>query len=442
MTRDELSRRQLLMKTLFGAGLLGLRSLATGIPAAILANPRAALASNRRRRTTAAPTPQFLILATSSGGDPLNANAPGSYVNPQVTHPMDPAMAPTSLSLAGTSVVAAKPWSQLPQALLDRSCFFHHATNTVIHPDQANVMALNGFVSGHEMLVSLLARQLAPALGTAQADPIVLGPRDSGEILLFNGHPEPIISPSSLATLLALPDGAVGNLTSLRDADLDRLNALVKAEGNPGKSSFIDDYALSQREARQLSHDLLSSLAQITNDSTASQIKAAVTLIRMKAAPVVSLHIPFGGDNHSDQGLQLETSETISGVASLADLWSQLVAANLQDSVSFLSFNVFGRTLHTTGDGRDHNGDHNVSLMFGRGFRGGVIGGIETVGRDLGAQSLSSTTGAGVPNGGGDILRPDTLQAMATTFGTGVGVDPGVLAANITRGQVVAAALT
>ena len=44
----ELTRRRLLMNSLFGAGLLGLRSLATGIPISILANPRRALAGVTR----------------------------------------------------------------------------------------------------------------------------------------------------------------------------------------------------------------------------------------------------------------------------------------------------------------------------------------------------------------------------------------------------------
>jgi len=65
----------------------------------------------------------------------------------------------------------------------------------------------------------------------------------------------------------------------------------------------------------------------------------------MNVSPVIAVHIPFGGDNHADPGLKLETAETLSGVAVLADLMQRLESAELQDKVSFVSLNVFGRTL-------------------------------------------------------------------------------------------------
>jgi hypothetical protein len=441
----ELSRRRFLMQALFGSAGLGLKALASGIPISILANPRAALAQARNgipaRHTGFGP--QYVVLATSGDGDPLNANAPGSYISPLVGHPTDPSMAATALRLKGNSTTAALPWSQLAQPLLDRSCFFHHGTYTVIHSDEASILALGADSTNGTMLASLLAGQLGPALHTVQNDPVVLGPRSTSEDLVYDGHPEPILAPSSLAAVLAPPSGPLGKLTSLRDAAVDELNALVKAEGHPGKSSFIDAYALSQTQARNLSHDLLSNLASITDDSPNSQVTAAVTLIRMNVAPLVSIHIPFGADNHTDANLFMETTQTVSGVATIGNLWSQLVSAGLQDSVCFLSLNVFGRTLlaSTSERGRQHNGNHHVAVMFGAPFQGSVIGGIETAGNDLGAMSISSATGAGVPGGGGDIAFSDTLRAMATTFGTGIGVDPKFLAKNISGGKTVSAAL-
>ena len=49
-------------------------------------------------------------------------------------------------------------------------------------------------------------------------------------------------------------------------------------------------------------------------------------------------------------------------------------------------YNVFGRTLGpgSTG-GRQHNGNHQVSIAIGKPFRGGVIGGVGPVGGDFGA---------------------------------------------------------
>ncbi len=438
----DLTRRRLLLGALLGSGMWGLRSLATGIPVPLLRNPRRALRQPTVEKM-AGPAPQYIIFNTSGDGDPLNANCPGSYVNSMVGHPTDPSMAPTTLSLAGKQFTAARPWSLLPQALLDRSCFFHHGTYTVVHSDESTVLSLGGFTANHVMFASLLASQLAPVLGTVQTAPIVLGPRQTSEDLYFQGQPQPIISPSSLATLLAPPTGPLGQLTQLRDNDLDRLNALVKAEGNPAKSTFIDQYALSQTQVRTISENLLSALEAIPDDGPTSQITAAVILIQMNVAPIISVHIPFGGDNHGDLSLVAETSQTVSGVATIGQLWSQLVTAGLQDRVSFLSLNVFGRTLlaNTSANGRQHNDNHHVAMMFGSGFQGSVIGGIEPVGTDLGAMSISSATGAGVPDGRGDIPLAQTMQSMALTFGAGAGVDPCLLGQNIIGGLPVRPAL-
>jgi hypothetical protein len=438
----ELSRRRLLMNTLFGAGLIGLRSLATGIPLSILANPRKALAGGNPGSSgnTAA---QYIIFASSGSGDPINANVPGMYLNPQIGHPTDPSMAATSLTLAGKSFTAARPWSQLPQALLDRTVFFHHGTYTVVHPDEGKVLALEGNVAGNEMFVSLLASQLAPQLGTVQTEPIVLGPRNTSEDITFQGRPQPILSPSALASLLAPPTGPLGTLTSLRDQDLNRLNALFKSSGNKAQGAFIDQYVQSQAQVRALSESLLTTLEGIADNSAASQVTAAVTLIRMKAAPVVSINIPFGGDNHVDTGLATETAQTVTGVATLGQIWSQLVAAGIQDQVSFLSLNVFGRTLaaSTSTNGRQHNENHHAAVMFGAGFQGGVIGGVEPVQGDFGAMSINSATGAGVPNGGGDIAFGNTLQSMGVTFGAGAGIASSFLTQNIAGGSIVPGAL-
>ncbi len=439
----EQTRRAMLKQLLFGAGMLGLRSLATGIPIAILANPRRALAAaDAGILPTASTRPQYVILSTSADGDPIGCNAPGTYLNPALAHPNAPSMAPAPVRLNGTTWTAAQPWTQLPQALLDRTCFFHHATYSVVHPDQPLVQELGGYTTGGDMFVSLLASQLAPALGTVQTQPIVLGPRNIAEGVLYQTQEQPIVAPSTLALLLGSPAGALGKLTKLRDRDLNSLNALAKASGSASRSAFIDQYVQSQAQLRSISENLLATLEMISDDSVSSQILAAVTLIRMNVAPVISLHIPFGGDNHGDTGLLNEANETVAGVASLNQLWSVLNANGLQDQVSFLSLNVFGRSLgSTSADGRSHNPNHHMALLMGAPFQGSVIGGIEPVETDFGAMSISSATGAGVPNGGGDIPLQQTLQSMALTFGTGVGVDATFLAQNVNGGTVVKPAL-
>lgn len=440
----ELGRRRLLMNGLFGAGLIGLRSLATGIPASILLNPREALARARRAPDTLpSPTPQYVILSTSGEGDPISCNGPGTYLDSNILHPQQPSMAATALTIGGQSYTAALPWSTLPQTLLDRSCFFHHGTYTVVHSDEEKVQQLNGYSVDNEMLISLLAAQLGPALGTVQSEPIVLGPRNFSEVVVYQKRPQPIVQPSALSLLLSPPSGPLGNLTALRDHDLDRLNALIKSEGTPAQAAFIDRYVQSQAQVRSISDTLLSTLATIRDDGMSSQIKAAVTLIRMNVAPVVSLHIPFGGDNHGDGGLNNEAMQTVSGMASINQLWTLLNTYEMQDRVSFLSFNVFGRTMNRSyGNGRAHNGNHHLAYMFGSQFKGSVIGGVQPMSGDFGATSINSTTGLGVANGGGDVAFGDTLQSMARTFGKGVGVNPTILDQGIRGGKVIGPALT
>jgi uncharacterized protein DUF1501 len=438
-----LSRRRLLYDTLFGAGLLGLRSLATGIPLAVLANPRKASAQ-AATACAANPDAQYLLVSSSGDGDPLNANVPGMYEIPDIAHPPDLAMAPAPLTLSGQQWTAATPWASLPQPMLDRTCFFHHGTYTVVHPDLAKVMSLQGFVSQHEMLVSLLSQQLAGCLGTVQPQPVALGPRSASEGITVGGRPQPILSPSALASLLSSPTGPLGQIQKIRDADLNRLNDWYRQNGNSAQKNFIDRYALSQDQARNISESLLSSLAAIKDNSPDAQVAAALILFRMNVSPVVSIHIPFGGDNHTDAALARESKDTVAAGATLTNLWNQLNAAGLQDRVSFATMNVFGRTLSAakgaTG-GRDHHGDHHVTVMIGKPFKGGVVGGVEPSNGQYRATSIDGTSGAPVPGGSGEVPFSETLSAMGKTLGKGCGVSGELLDLSIRGGKTIAGAL-
>jgi hypothetical protein len=437
-----LSRRKLLLDTLFGAGLLGLRSLATGIPLSVLANPRRAAAQTAG--CAANPAAQYLLLSSSADGDPLNANVPGMYQIPDIAHPLDAAMAPAPLTLSGQAWTAATPWAQLPQAMLDRTCFFHHGTYTVVHPDLAKVMSLQGFVSHHEMLVSLLSGQLAGCLGTVQAEPLALGPRSASEGLTVGGRPQPILSPSALASLLSSPSGPLGQIQKIRDADLDRLNDWYRQNGNSAQRAFIDRYALSQQQARNISESLLGSLAAIKDNSPDSQVAAALILFRMNVSPVVSIHIPFGGDNHSDTALAKESQQTVQGVATIGNLWTQLNVAGLQDRVTFATMNVFGRTLSAAkgnANGRNHHGEHHVTVLIGKPFKGSVVGGVEPAKGEYRATSIDAASGNAVAGGSGDVPFSETLSAMGKTLGAACGVSGEALDLSIRGGKVVAGTL-
>jgi hypothetical protein len=353
-------------------------------------------------------------------------------------------MAPTPLTLGGRSFTAAAPWAALPQAALDRTCFFHHGTYTVVHPDLVKVMTLQGFIARHEMLASFLAAQLAPCLGTVQVEPVALGPRSASEALTVGGRPQPILSPAALAALLAAPGGPLGQVQTLRDQGLDQLNAWCRRNGNAAQRDFLDRYAASQQQARSLSQSLLGALAGLKDNSPASQATAAVLLFRMNVAPVISVHLPFGGDNHVDPRLAAETAQTLTGVAAIGTLHQQLIAQGMQDQVVFATLNVFGRTLSAArgaGNGRNHHGDHHCAVLVGQPFKAGVVGGVEAANNDYRAQSLDSASGAGVPGNGGDVPFAETLSALGKTLAQACGVDPAVVGQQISGGKVIAGAL-
>jgi Protein of unknown function (DUF1501) len=447
----ELSRREALLGTLFGAGWIGLRSLATGLPVSFLLNPRAAVAA----AASAGPA-QFLILSTSGAGDPMGCNAPGTYPDAysatnKVAHPpavpgddtMD--MASTAITVGGKTYQAAKPWSTLEAGALARTCFFHHTTLTNNHTNEGKVLKLMGAVKRQEMLVSLCAKSLAPTLGTIQKEPVAVG----SETLQYEGRSLPRLSPTGLRAALANPAGPLANLQALRDADLDRLNALLKASGTTAERQFLDRMAQSQVEARNISQSLLDNLTGIANDGQDNQIVAAVTLLAMKVSPVVAIRLDFGGDNHTDAALVNEAKKTVSAVKSINYLFTKLDELGLRDRVTFAAMNVFGRTLSFKGTGtesagRDHLANHHCTLLIGKGVKAGVIGGLEANGNDFKAMALSSATGQGVPKdqaSGADIAFADTLGAVGKTLGAVLGVPAQAVEDNITQGKVVTAAL-
>jgi hypothetical protein len=435
-----LTRRPALLSTLFGTGYVGLRSLATGLPAAFLLNPRRALAANPTPTCVAQSQAQYFIFNTCGSGDPINANVPGTYDDPTIVHSPDPLMAPTKLSLRGQSYTAAAPWAGLPQAVLDRTTFWHMMTNTPVHPKEPDVLKLMGATYGGEMLPSLLAKHMAPCLGTIQTQPLTIGATSPAEGLSFGGAALPIIPALALRATLTSAAGPLTDLQKLRDQTLGQLYDLYKQTATPAQRTYIDSLVTSQSEVRSINQSLLDALSSIKDNSATSQMVAAMTLIQMKVTPVISVHIPFGGDNHRDIGLAAETAQTVAGVATIASLMSQLASAKLADSVTFTTLNVFGRTLGAGNDnGRQHNENHQVSVTIGKPFLGGVIGGVGPVMKDFGALAIDSKTGKG--GASGDVPALETLPSFGRTLLTSVGVDKATIDAEIIGGTTIGAAL-
>lgn len=426
------TRREAILAALFGAGSIGLRAVATGLPASILLNPRRSLADACASRERA----QFVIWATSGSGDPSNANVPGTYEDQGIAHSLDPLMAPTPMSLGGRSYMAAKPWASLPQSVLDRTCFFHHTTLTNSHANESKVLKLMGGIKRQEMLVSLMAQQLRPCLDTVQVEPASI----SGEFITFGGRVLPALTPTGLRDVFISPKGALTTLQKLRDGDLDRIYTALKASGNPTQLTYLDRMVNSQRELRNISDSLLGSLAGITANDLNGQITAAVALIQMGVTPASVIQMPFGGDNHSDANLARETTQHVSSIAAIASLQQKLQAAGLSDRVTFVLMNVFGRTLNRpTRMGRDHLGSHHCTVIIGKGVRGSVIGGVVKSGSDYAATAIDSRTGQ--PGASADIRFEETLGAVGKTIGAAVGVSADVLNDQITTGKIVQPAL-
>lgn len=434
----EITRRKALLTGLFGAGAVGLRALATGVPAWLWAHPATTRADPRVCPGADPLAAQYLILVTSQDGDPLNANVPGTYIHPDIFHPPDFRMQPQPMNLGGRTYTAARAWATLDPSILARTCFFHHGTYTINHGNHPKVLQLMGAVRRQEMLISMLAKNLAPCLGTIQSEPAVI----SSNLVTYEGRVLPVLSPPDLAALLKGPQSPISNLRRLRDDSMDKLNALFKKEGTAAQRAILDSHAVSQQQARELSSLLLDSLSSVSGTSRNDLNITAAVLLKMNVTPVVTMSYSWGGDNHSDPNLTMETNETVASITAISNLMSRLREFGLQDRVTFLAQNVFGRTLSSkvrAPTGRDHHGNHHCSVIIGARIRGSVVGGLEPEGIEYQAQAISSQSGQG--GAGGDIPFSDTLGACGKTVGAAVGVNTDVLNAQITQGKVVTAAL-
>ena len=455
-----ISRRDALMATLFGGSMIGLRSLASGLPANMILNPRKALADLTPAQCLGEATKaQFVIIQTSGSGDPFSCNAPGTYDDGgmgtgtnygALSHPSDVASGvagidPVSISLGGRNFKAAGPWGTIPASVLQQMCVFHLMTNTPVHPKEPQVLQLMGATPYNEMFPSLLAMQLAPCLGTLQTQPISVGAASPSEGLTFKGQALPTIPPTSLAATLtsstATAFKGMTNLQSLRDQTLNDMYTWYKdsSQTSPAQKAYIDSMVTSQQQVRGIAQSQLSMLQGITKNDNTGQITAAIALILMKVTPVIAVHFPFGGDNHADPNLTAEATQTLTGIKAITDLMAAITSAGLDGKVSFLSLNVFGRTMDVTKyqDGRNHNQDHECSIMIGKPFKSGVVGGMwpssskmQQGAADFGCMPIDSKSG--LPSATGDVAPVETLASWAKTIMTGVGVSSDQITASIT----------
>lgn len=446
------TRREILLGSMLG-------TLATGLPAWFLTDPRKANAQNLACAIDAKENLQFLICCVNSNGDPISNNCPGTYDDvaegADAIHPEDASMAETALTWGDKTYKAAAPWGSLSEATRARSAFIHHVTLANNHGDQPKVMRLMGATKNSEMLLSAYAKELAPCFGTVQNEPIALGAGgNASELLSYQGRSLSAVSPTQLRQLLTGSSGGfmfggggggrpagggsratIVTLRQVRDKYLDQLHTLAKQDSTGVQSQFLDALALSRAQTRQLAEQLAETLAAIDDDGVASQGKAAAALIQANVSPVLTVRISFGGDNHSDNGLANEVTQhtaTDNGCAGIQAIMDELTNAQLQDSVTFMTLNVFGRNLNdskaSARSGRDHYGNHSVATLIGKNVSPGVYGGVRAVNDgQLGASDIDSATGESVGAGEGDIPRLETHVAMARTVGVALGLTEEVV---------------
>ncbi|HYQ41753.1 MAG TPA: hypothetical protein VER11_07290 [Polyangiaceae bacterium] len=433
------NRRNLLRASALGTLYAGLRAASTGLPAWFLANPLKANAADMACTLANVDKLQFLVASTSSAGDPISCNVPGTYEADAIIHPAQAEFAATDFDFGTKKVKAAQIWSTLTDSVRSRTNFFHHITGGLVHGDHPKVMRFLGNSAGGEMWPSIYAKRLAPCLGTVQAEPVSVGAGGNAlEQISFQGRTLAAITPTQLKQLLtgSMKDPVVA-LRKVRDKTLDDLNTLFKENGSSEQIAFIDALHNSQAQVRKLATDLADVFSAIADDGVGGQALAAAALVQAKVSPAIMVHIRFGGDNHNDSDLYDEWYDTtdhasnksgVPGIQAVIDALDKQVPGK----ATFATMNVFGRDLAGTAkvagrSGRDHFGNHSVMVMIGKNVAPGVTGGCTPLNAAYVASDIDSATGASKASGG-DIPRADTHVAAAKTLGVALGLDAETLA--------------
>ena len=411
---SRLNRRKFVACLFAAGGGLGLRSMLLGLPRPFLLN-----------RAMAAPGAEnFLLFSSARSGDPINANAPGSYVT-GVDHATE-FTSPVTFMLGDQAVSGAAPWANLSSDFRARLQFIHHASNSSAHTESAKVLKINGTLrsengNGVEMLPSAIAQHLSPRLGTVMEKPIAIG-KTKPVPISYRGIPQTPLGSADLASLASndVPE-ELKNMMAFRDSQLDALYGELKGSGTPSQRNFLDQHVKSRDQARQLSGNLeklLEDARALCNDDPdpiKDELIAAVAILASRTAPVAVLNLPFGGDNHNDPDLVREVTQTESSIQNIECMWNMVKGLGIGDKTTFALLNVFGRTLKTNqSGGRDHNRHHSVMLLAGPCIKGGVTGGLVVNSEGVGeATGINSSDGS---SNNPDIPKEATLSSAAKTM--------------------------
>ena len=447
------AKRKLLQASLFGAGAVGIRALATGLPVGLFSQSRRAMADTTT--PDAGPlckNPQYLVLFSSGSGDPMSCNAPGSYDDPDSYHGPDSRMAGTSMTVGSTKTTGAAVWANMTPEILGRTGFFWSATYTNSHSDLAKVLRVQGSVQRQETLISFISKLTTSCLGpggdagvggTVQPQPIVM----ANDLVTYEGSVISPINPQNLQAVLTGPSSPLlQNLQALRDKDVDSLNAMFKSSGTKSQIALLDQYANSQTEARNINQQILNDLSKITGNSRTDYNIACSVLLAMRMTPSIVMPLNFGGDNHGDPGLRGEAEQTSQSIGQIEDLYSRLKSYGIADNTTLMFQNVFSRTQAQQSrvdymNGRDHNAECHCTIVISSAINAGVYGGIQLNASqtDFQAMPINSATGAAAADG--DIAYVDGLASVAKTVAAACGVEEGQYDYQITNGVAMKVAL-
>ncbi len=435
-----MDRRAFLRRSMTSALAVSVRASLIGVPASFLVN--------RSTYAQESGGAKYTIFSGSSAGETLNCNGPGSYA----TNSSDPASyiehtgiwdSPVTVTLGEQQTLAAPPYADLPQGLLDTLSCFNYRSHTNAHSELPNVMQLHGALKndrgeGREELPSAIAQETRAQLGTTLQTPFVI----KGNEYSYEGSPLVSMKPTIFKE--AIFDDSTESIfgISLEEFDLahdffiDRLYGDLKNNGTPAQRSYLDNYALSRAEAQSLGSRFGTLLDAIDDDSTESQLRLAVASCMVGFAPVNVIMLPFGRDNHGD--MQIEIDETLDSIAALSTYWDLINETGMADKIMLTHCDVFGRTVSHNGmRGRDHYGLHTVGLIQGSDVKGGIIGGIEGSGSGFGnirATGINSNTGS---KSNPDIGEDDALLAFGKTMMAAAGIAEQRLDFRIPDGKLV-----